>query len=344
MEELNVLYQFDNNSAPYAGISILSLFENNKGIKHLNVYCAAMGVDGRNTALLNETASKYGRNITYVDVRRAVEQMQRIHVGSWNGSVATWLKIFVLENFIGKMDSLLYIDSDTLVQGGLDGLYNFDFEGKAAACVLDSLYSLGFWHCDRLQMQKDRHYYNAGVVFFNLAYFGIHREAYAEMIGCLKKNVWKYLANEQDLLNEFFCGKIKRLGTEYNFQGIHLMYSDKAYFRMRRRGDYYLENEVAGARGKIKILHFFRVLGDYPWAEGNCHPAQEEFQRWKQISLWQGEPDIRKKRGVVFRAERLLYRVLPEKLFLRLFWCITNGMDRIRNRKAHAAAGRAREG
>ena len=64
MEELNVLYQFDNNYAPYAGISILSLFENNKGIKHLNVYCAAMGVDGRNTALLNETASKYGRNIT----------------------------------------------------------------------------------------------------------------------------------------------------------------------------------------------------------------------------------------------------------------------------------------
>ena len=280
MEELNVLYQFDNNYAPYAGISILSLFENNKGIKHLNVYCAAMGVDGRNTALLNETASKYGRNITYVDVRRAVEQMQRIHVGSWNGSVATWLKIFVLENFIGKMDSLLYIDSDTLVQGGLDGLYNFDFEGKAAACVLDSLYSLGFWHCDRLQMQKDRHYYNAGVVFFNLAYFGIHREAYAEMIGCLKKN----------------------------------------------------------------ILQVYRVLGAYPWAEGNCHPAQEEFQRWKQISLWQGEPDIRKKRGVVFRAERLLYRVLPEKLFLRLFWCITNGMDRIRNRKAHAAAGRAREG
>ena len=31
MEELNVLYQFDNNYAPYAGISILSLFENNKG-------------------------------------------------------------------------------------------------------------------------------------------------------------------------------------------------------------------------------------------------------------------------------------------------------------------------
>lgn len=344
MDELNVLYQFDNNYAPYAGISMLSLFENNKGIKHLNVYCAAMGVDRHNTELLNKTASRYGRSITYVDVRRAVEQMRRIHVGSWNGSVATWLKIFVLEDLIGKMDSLLYIDSDTLVQGELDGLCGFDFEGKAAACVLDSLDSLGFWHIDRLQLKKDRHYYNAGVVFFNLAYFEVHKGAYAEMIGCLKKNVWKYLANEQDLLNEFFCGEIKRLGPEYNFQGIHFMYSDKAYFKIYRKGDYYSENEIAQARGKIKILHFFRILGDYPWVEGSCHPAQQEFQKWKHLSLWKGKPDIKKKRTMVFKAERLLYRMLPEVLFLRLFWCITNGMDRIKDRKARAAAGRAGKG
>ena len=30
--ELNVLYQFDDNYAPYAGISMLSLFENNRDI------------------------------------------------------------------------------------------------------------------------------------------------------------------------------------------------------------------------------------------------------------------------------------------------------------------------
>ena len=41
--ELNVLYQFDDKYAPYAGISMLSLYENNKEIENLNVYCAEIG-------------------------------------------------------------------------------------------------------------------------------------------------------------------------------------------------------------------------------------------------------------------------------------------------------------
>lgn len=80
-KKLNVLYQFDNNYVPYAGISMLSLFENNKEIEELNVYCAAMEVAGAQITLLNEMASEYSRSITYLDVTKALEEMRKINVG-----------------------------------------------------------------------------------------------------------------------------------------------------------------------------------------------------------------------------------------------------------------------
>lgn len=328
-KELNILYQFDNHYAPYAGVSMLSLFEENKGIENLNVYCGAMEVNGQNIALFQEMAARYSRTVTFLDVTKAMQDMRQINLGEWNGSLATWLKIFVVGELIGKMDSILYIDSDTLIEGNLEGLCNFDFDGKAMACTVDSL---GFEHIGRLHLAKDKYYYNAGVIFFNLAYFEKNREVYSGMLCHLRKNVKRYLVNEQDLLNDYFCGKIQKLSPEYNFQGIHCMYSDKAYFKVYRKYDYYSKEKINEARKNIKILHFFRMLGDYPWVEGNYHPVRKEFRRWKEISPWGGVPEIRKKRSAVFRIERILYRLLPETAFLRLFRFVTNGMDRIHSR------------
>lgn len=72
------------------------------------------------------------------------------------------------------------------------------------------------------------------------------------------------------------------------------------------------------------------MLGDYPWVEGNYHPVKEEFERWKKRSLWNEESAVKKKRSTIFIIERLLYRSLPEEVFLRLFRCITNGIDSMR--------------
>jgi len=330
-DRLNILYQFDNNYAPYAGISMLSLFENNKEIEELNVYCAAMEVEGRHIALLNEMASEYSRSITYLDVEHAMKEMQRIHVREWNGSLATWLKIFVVGGLIGKMDRILYIDSDTLVEGSLDGLCGFDFGGMAVACTVDSI---GFEHLRRLQIKGSRYYYNAGVIFFNLLYFEENRQGYEGMLRHLRKNVGRYLVNEQDLLNDYFRKNIKKIGPEYNFQGIHCMYSDRVYFKVYGKYDYYSKEEIAKARENVRILHFFRMLGDYPWVEGNYHPAKEEFERWKELSLWKGEPAVKKKRSIIFKIERLLYRCLPKAVFLKMFRFITNKMDRARRLEA----------
>lgn len=320
-KELNVLYQFDNNYAPYAGISMLSLFENNKHIDTINVYCAAMDdVSDENIKWLNKTAAGYHRQISYLDTMAAVKQIKEMKLGVWNGSLATWIKIFIIGGFIEKHNKLLYIDSDTLIEGSLADLCDYDFEGKAVASVVDSL---GFERLQQLGIQENKYYYNAGVMFLNLEYFRQHEGYYDNMIKHLAKNVDRYPANDQDLLNDYFGKNIKQMSPQYNLQGFHYMYSDNLYFKVYGKYDYYSKEEIEAAKNDVRILHFFRAIGDYPWTEGNYHPLKAEFERWKNMSLWRNRPNEEKKRSLVFKIERKMYRYLPKAVFLHIFKFIT---------------------
>lgn len=315
--ELNVLYQFDDNYAPFAGISILSLFSHNRDIDNLNVYCITLDVDDKNIKKLNDTADKYGRKINYIDNTSTIKKMEEVKVNAWNGSIATWMKMFVIEEFIGKVSSLLYIDCDTLVENTLEELCDYDFEGNAMACIADSI---GFRHYRRLGLKESDYYFNAGVMFFNIEYFEENKDSYNSMIIHLRNNVEKYELNDQDLMNDFFDGKIKPLSPRYNYQGIHMMYPDNVYYRIYGKGEkYYSLDELKISRKTPCILHFFRVLGDYPWEPGNYHPVKKEFEKWKNRSLWRNLDIQPQKRKMFFKIERVLYLILPKRCFLRLF-------------------------
>lgn len=314
--ELNVLYQFDDNYAPYAGISMLSLFENNQNIESLNIYCAAMNVSEKNILLLQENSQKYNRKLIFLNTENAIEQIKAFSVKEWNGSLATWLKIFVIRDLIGKIDSLLYIDCDTLVLGSLEQLCNFDFEEHAMAAIVDAI---GFEHLNRLGIVENKYYFNAGVMFFHLKYFNEHNGFYERMLEHLRKNIHRYPVNDQDLLNDYFKQNIKKMSPEYNFQGIHYIYNDKAYFSNYGKYDYYTIDEIRQARENVKIVHFLRALGNYPWEKNNVHPLRHLFESWKEKSLWKDVPAREKRKTMFFRIEIILYKCLPNTMFLKLF-------------------------
>ena len=292
-EILNVLYQFDNNYAPYAGISMLSLCENNKDIGAINIYCAAMDVAKENIQMLNATVEKYNRKIIYMNVQSSLEQIRKMDARPWNGSLATWIKIFIIKELIGKIDTLLYIDSDTLIVGSLKELCYFNFHGKAMACVIDAL---AFPRLKRLKIEQNQYYFNAGIMFFNLRYFEGHND------------------------------NIQKMNPKYNFQGVHFMYPDDIYYKVYGTYQYYSMEEIKEGRADTRIIHYIRAVGDYPWDEGSYHPLRDEYLKWKNISLWKNLPDRRKKRTPLFRFERLLYLHLPKKIFLKILKFITEHM------------------
>lgn len=320
---LHILYGCDDNYAPYTGISMTSLFENSKDVDEITVYLAGQGIKQENRKRFLELAGQYGRKLIFLDTDEAMAKMQEYHCQGWNGSLATWLRFFVLDQIPEDVGQLLWLDSDTIVCESLAPLCGLDMEGYAAACVCDAIcyrerYRLGFG--------EDDPYFNAGVIDFNLKYWREH-ETLEKMFRHLGQNVGRYKLNDQDMLNDCLRGAIYKLPPQYNLQGFHLGYTPEQYFRVYPWTEkaYYKPEQIAKAIAEPRVVHFFRFLGDYPWRAGNnLHPAKALYEKWKEKSLWADTPSTPPQDAAAFRAEKFLYRALPKEAFLRIFCWFTN--------------------
>ena len=79
------------------------------------------------------------------------------------------------------------------------------------------------------------------------------------------------------------------------------------------------DNSAYKAKGDEKIIHFFRVMGEFPWHKDNMHPFNDLFDKYLSISPWADYEKESSGIAWVFNAEKLLYKYLPESLFIRLF-------------------------
>ena len=61
---MNIVYSSSDSYAELCGISIVSLFENNKSCDEINVYVIDNGISNQNKEKLLSTAKHYSRNIS----------------------------------------------------------------------------------------------------------------------------------------------------------------------------------------------------------------------------------------------------------------------------------------
>lgn len=312
MAKLDVLYQFDENYAAIGGVSITTLFKNNTDIEELTVYIAAKDVSAENLKKLDMLAAQYQRRIVYLNVERIYDRLNRLGANGWNGSLATWMKVFVVQEIPETVEQLLYIDSDTLVLASLRELAEIDMGNHMVAAVIDSI-SRG--SAERLRL--DTPYFNAGLLLLNFSLWR-KEDTVRRMHLHLSQHIAEYPVNDQDLINDYFRGRILKLNPRYNFQGTHFFYKDKAYFGTYRWpvGYYNPPQEIEAARRDTAIIHFFRFCGQYPWQPGNIHPCRHMFQKALDESLWKGQQYTREKLPLIFKIEKILYQILPQRLFL----------------------------
>lgn len=72
MDNINVVYAANDNYAALAGVSMLSLFENNKKCKKLNVYILSDRIQNANLNKLQKIGRNYQRDVHIVDVSNAL--------------------------------------------------------------------------------------------------------------------------------------------------------------------------------------------------------------------------------------------------------------------------------
>jgi len=322
---MNVLYQSDNNYAIYMGVSICSLLENNKAANDIHVYIIDDGIAEENKNKIENMVGEYKRQVSFVSGESVLGNSEISETFSYTGmrkNSHSYLKMFferLMPDITGRM---IYIDCDTAIEGDISELEYIDMYDKTIGMVLDSLIidskqSVG--------LNKEDNYYNSGVILIDIDKWR-ERECSRRIMEHIK-NVRTYGTVDQDVLNIELKDEIVTLPIKYNLQPIHLVYPYKLYSKVYKHCEkYYEQEEIEEAVKKPAIIHYLRYVGESPWNADNVHPGTVFFDKYLAISPWNGFPKKRSNRGMVFKIEKWLYKLLPQNIFLRIFYFIHERM------------------
>ena len=312
---INVLYQFNELYTPFAGVSIVSLLENNKQ-QEITVYILGEELSNDSVDKLHEIGEKYNKNIVIKDTSVIIDKMKLWGLPSYRDSYAANLRLFIPFFLDESVSRVLYLDADTIVNNSIEEFYQMPLEGKAMAMVVDSLGNS--YKVDNLGFQKNDFYFNSGVILYDLIKWRALRYS-QKIIDHVKTGNTHYTSPDQDLINVVCKGEILKVSPKYNFQPVHMVYPIKTYFKCYGQEGYYTFEELEEAKKDVVIYHSCRFIGEFPWNKGTIHPYRDLFDFYLSMTPW--KMYIRKpaEMSLLMKIEKKFYKLLPKDWFLKIF-------------------------
>lgn len=314
---LNVAYHCSDMFAPILGASLVSLFENNKGMEEINVYIFENPFSDENRSKLNGLASQYGRKIFYLPMPD-VNKEQKLGLKSvkkmWFFN--SYVRLFLSDYLPDSVDKVLYLDSDVLVVDDLTELINTDLHGCCAAGIVDTCAEVYF---PIYGLDKKAQYCNSGVIFEDLTLW--RKKNIGERIReYVKSNGGYVFYMDQTTFNAVLQNEIFILHPRYNCYSRIMTLSYKNILRERNPYNYTSEKLIKEAQAKPAIIHMTTTFlsNNRPWVEGSNHVVTPIYQHYKAMSPWKDTPNFPDKRSKVKRIADFLVAHLPRFIVLPL--------------------------
>lgn len=311
---LNVLYLTDNNYAVFAGVSITSLFINNKDIDEIVVYIIDDNIANDNKEKLIKLATEYGRQIIFLDLTDGIKTLERMGIPKYRNSYTTYLKLFTFNLLPDTVERILFIDSDTVIVGSLSEILDIDMKGYMIGAVRD-----GITHPYKMALgyNENDSWFNMGVMLVDVKKWKTE-DAQTKIIEQLKRRK-AYVAVDQDLLNITQHNNIMTLHPKYNATPHHYVYKDEDFLKALPQKGFYDLKTLKEAQESPVIRHFERFIGYSAWNKNTIHPYAQLFNNYLELSLWNDYEKQPANLSKVLLLESLLYRILPKKIFLRIW-------------------------
>lgn len=262
-QTIQIVYITDDAFVLATCVSIYSLYVNRSRDARYCVHVVCNQVaQARRERLLALSAEGF-------EVRIVEAQMTELHERfvkeGFPVTISATLK-FTLPQMFEKLDRILYIDGDTIIQGDLCALYHAEL-GEAYAGVVKDYHALTFkgnvW--ERLGIELEA-YFNSGVMLLNLD--RMRRDGITEKLIDYRLNGINYYM-DQDALNVVFGRQVRYLGFEYNMTVTNWRNKTSAdlaqYYGMEEAQDKY------DYFRRAQIVHY--ASGDKPWAYYDTHYA-----------------------------------------------------------------------
>ncbi|MDR1687122.1 MAG: glycosyltransferase family 8 protein [Clostridiales bacterium] len=285
---IHIAYALDDAFLEYTCVSAVSLLANTKRNVCFHILESRLSDEGKEKLRLSSGNRR--------DVEWQFHHINQNEIGFSTHNVSitdeTYYRL-ALPDICAKLDKVLYIDGDTIVNRDIAELYDTELdEYMAAAAYEDSPYSIDPIRRDILEFGEEDRYFQAGVLLINLKLCR-SSNLYNNAVSCVIELRNKFIENgvywmdDQDVLNYLLKGKIKYLPPKYNFC---------LYNRMGIIGDnFYCVREWAEAMNNFVILHNCgRSKPVIRGREAIWNPHYELYYKYKNISPVKDDKDIKR--------------------------------------------------
>ena len=225
---INVCFAISDKKGTYTkylGAAICSMFEHTSSWITLHiVHDHTMSTDNRK--YLVQLTRRYGHQILFYDIERMYlsrwqelkEKIKPLEKMTKNGTInqAIWYCLMLGELFYGRLDRLICLDADIIVNLDIAELWAEETGRNGLAAVRDTV--IQEEHSSRLAKTlsyPEEKYFNSGVMLLDMETFGRQEnllERGTELL--LEHKLVDYLA--QDIYNYYFGEDCKLLSDRYN--------------------------------------------------------------------------------------------------------------------------------
>lgn len=305
---LNVVYSSDNNYAQHVGISMLSLFENNKDFDHIHIYLIENNISAENKSKLELVCKKYKRTIKFLGFNEISKKL-KLNIGN-QISLNSYARLFLPSVIESSIDKILYLDCDSIINGSLQELWRTDLSEHYVAGVCDTVSENTKV---KINMDVQSSYINAGMLLINLKMWR-EEEIERKFVEFIAANNGQVFHHDQGTINAVLHHKFKILHPKYNAMTI--------FFTMRRTeimqyyglNDYYSEAELKASIDTPVFIHFTPAFVNRPWVKGCKHPLAAQYQKYVEMSPWKGVGLDADKRRMVEKMVAGLYNHFPFRM------------------------------
>lgn len=306
---IEIAYACDENYIPQTGISMISIFDNYKGRDKIRVWLVDFGVKDKSCQLLREICEKSEGCFEVVSGKSVANDLNIDMTGRHIASI--YAKILFSE--LIPVRKVLYLDSDTIVSGSIDEMYNISM-GNFWIAGVETISSVK--RNKQVGLGEDDIYLNDGVLLINLDQWNKDH-----VTDICKKYIQQWNGNPPVLSEGTIAHVCKerslRLEPRYNLLSGIVYFNSKEIEMMTGR-KFYSEEERTRAIQSPCVIHYLSALYKRPWEIGCSHPLKDQYLKYKDMSPWKTYPLVKKKLSIRLVLIDRLHRYLPTTIFLKL--------------------------
>lgn len=211
-DPIRVVCAADGNYGPYAGITLSSILDSNRG-ENLRIHVLSDGISTVDVRRMSRMAQRGGAELVVHDIQQKLTEFPNIkHVGHYSRAICA--RLFLPDLLPANVGRVIYLDCDVICVSKLRELWRIGEDVGFLAAVRDVWVDRDTEYKRRLGMPADSSYYNSGVLLINLDAWRRHNVADRLLSFAFEGTQRRFV--DQDAINFVLWKEITELPRRWN--------------------------------------------------------------------------------------------------------------------------------